>query len=321
MTQPQESAENEFLNDPFLDGTTNLDTSGMSAETVAKMNEKFNRVEKKRDDGFGLNPEIIRDPAEEYRAMLQDPEVRKELAARDPEFAKRYEKEEIKRVVAEFRRKSPSYLMTDHNADTVIQSLAKSETGTDWLSNDAAAALLWRSGKWTVDKLTTEFRRCLQAGALDVPRGTAKVLSETEELRVIARLRTGDIPGAILLFVELSFAGRLPAYRSAERFLAEQPELASKAALFVWANNQPSLNLEEFEQFQNEKLSGVRLLTYDLIDRAWNGWQTGKMLTNLYPNANGSNPQLTGPEDLDDLSDEELDRRLLQARKDHAVRR
>ncbi|MGC1871972.1 MAG: hypothetical protein WA700_13540 [Acidobacteriaceae bacterium] len=320
MTQPQESAENEFLNDPFLDATTNLDLSGMSAETVTAMNKKFNRVEKKRDDGFGLNPEIIRDPREEYRALLADPDVRAELAQRDPTFAKRYETEEIERVVAEFRRKNPSYLMTDHNADTVIQSLAKSETGTDWLSNDAAAALLWRSGKWTVDRLTAEFRKCLQAGLLDVPRGAAKILSETEELRVIARLRTGDIPGAILLFVELSFAGKLPAYRSAEKFLAEQPELASKAALFVWANNQPSLNIEEFEQFQNEKLSGVRLLTYDMIDRAWNGWQTGQLLDNLYPNANGSNPQPTESENLDDLSDQELDRRLLQARKDRARR-
>lgn len=304
---PQE----EFLNDPFLGPDVCLDTSGMSRDTIAKMNSKLGREPRRQDDGFGLRPEVIRSPTEEYAAMMRDPEVRKELAERDPGFAEKYEESEREKVVAEFRHRNPDYLKTSRNASTVIQSLAKKVLGKDWLDIEEAQHELWLAGKFTVPGLTAEFKKCLRAGLLDVPRGTAKELSEADELEVIAKIRVGDTSGAIIRYVELAFSGRLPEYKSAESFLRRQPELASSAALFVWANNQPSLDLEDFKRFQNEKLSGVRLLTYHLIDGAWAEWKKENRRSHLFPN--GMNPAPPAREDLDDLSTEEINDRYTQA--------
>src|SRR6185437_9612687 len=254
MTQHTQNTGDDFLDDPFLTADVNLDTSAMSAQAISKMNAKLGRTEKKQDDGFGgLNPQVIRSQAEEYRALLADPAVRREMAERGgAEEVERYEMEEIERVIAAFRQANPDYLKTARNGDVVIGALAQKHLHKDWLSNDEAGRELWAIGKWTVQELTAQYRACLAAGQLDVPRGTAKTLSESEELQVIALIRTGNLPAAIIRFVALSYSGRLPTYQSAEKFLAEQPELASRAALFVWANNQPSLDPEEFKQFQNE---------------------------------------------------------------------
>jgi len=312
MTQ---SAQEEFLNDPWLTPDTHLDTAGLSADTRAKIDAKFGRAPKKQDDGFELRPEVLRGPSEEYAEMLRDPAVRKELAERGgAEEVERYEMEEIERVIAAFRQANPDYLKTARNGDVVIGALAQKHLHKDWLSNDEAGRELWAIGKWTVQELTAQYRACLAAGQLDVPRGTAKTLSESEELQVIALIRTGNLPAAIIRFVALSYSGRLPTYQSAEKFLAEQPELASRAALFVWANNQPSLDPEEFKQFQNEKLSGVRLLTYGLIDRAWAEWRKENRRSHLFPN--GVNPEPTTRENLDDLSTEEINDRYQQAVRD-----
>ena len=316
MTQQTQPHEDDFLDDPFLTADTNLDTSGMSAELIAKMNAKFGRAPRRQEDGFDLRPQVLRSPAEEYRAMLQDPEIRKELAERDPAFADRFEAEEIDRIVTEFRQRNPDYLKTTKNAHVVIQSLAKKYLGKDWLDQDEAAAELWRAGKWSVDELTNQFKSCLRAGLLDVRRGTAKSLSESEELEVVALIRIGNLPAAIVRFVELSFSGKLPAYQSAEKFLAQQPELASQAAIFVWFNSQPSrLDVDEFKRFQSEKLSGVRLLTYQLVDQAWGEWRKENKPSYLFPN--GINPEPSTREDLDDLSTQEIEDRYQQAVRDY----
>ena len=316
MTEPQkDSAQDEFLADPFLTADVNIDTRAMSTETVSKMNAKFGRTEKKQDDGFGLRPEVIRSQAEEYAALLRDPAVRREMAERGgAEEVERYEKQEREKVVAAFRQANPDYLKTPRNGDAVIQALAKRYLQRDWLSNEDAACELWAEGKWTVQELTAQYKACLAAGELDVPRGTAKVLSESEELQVLAKIRVGDTSGAIIRFVELSFSGRLPAFQSAEKFLAEQPELASKAALFVWANSQAALSLEEFQQFQSERLSGTRLLTYALIDRAFAEWKKGNKRSYLFPNGA---PETATRENLDDLSNEEINERLTRAVRDY----
>src|SRR5665213_1067169 len=117
--QPVSAEVQSLLDDPFYGPDVNLDMAGFSPELREKLRPT------KKDDWGDLVPEIVRSPREEYAAMLADPDVRKEIAERDPAFAERYAEEEAERVVVEFRRANPGYLKTQRNADRVVGALAK----------------------------------------------------------------------------------------------------------------------------------------------------------------------------------------------------
>lgn len=198
-----------WLNDPWLKDA-NLDTSAMSSEDKAALAAKQGRKQSVFETGnvWGANlvPEVIKSESEELREMLADPEIRKELAERDPVFAQKYEEEQIEAVVTEFRRANKDYLPTDRNSETVIQSLARKHLQKDWLDTEAAASELFKLGKWTVAELTAQFKQCLRAGAVDIPRGRTRPLSRAEEADVISLVRCNDLDNAIVQFITYSLA-------------------------------------------------------------------------------------------------------------------
>src|SRR5665213_2826861 len=207
--QPVSAEVQSLLDDPFYGPDVNLDMAGFSPELREKLRPT------KKDDWGDLAPEIVRSPREEYAAMLADPDVRKELAERDPAFAGRYADEQMESIVAEFRRMNPSYLKTAKNAGVVIGGLAKRYLGKDWLDNDDAMAELYSIGKWTTAELTGEYQRAASSGLLDVPVGTAKPLSRREELDVIATLRSAGTEAALTTYLKYAIGGTLPhKYRS-----------------------------------------------------------------------------------------------------------
>lgn len=267
-----------------------------------------------------MNPEIIRDPAEEYRALLQDPEIRKELAARDPEFAKRFEKEEIRRIVGVFRQRNPSYLAdkAGHNASIIFSALAEKHLHQYGLDVDEAASELWRAGKFTLAEIEGQYQTCLAAGVLRVPRGTVKQLTEKQKLEVIASIRLEQPEVAVIRYLQHAFGGKIPYEfdHDVRQFMAAYPELCSEAAVFVWRNTHPDIDDAEFQEFHQAKLANAPLLTVELLENAFEAWQKSKWQSRALGAVDDFREQAAErTEDLDDLSDAELDRRLLQARK------
>lgn len=309
-----------LLSDPFFDANSNVDLAGFTLEERSEINRRLGRPEKKENPFDTLCPDVItntRSPREEYAEMLRDPEVRAELAQRDPRFAEQYEAEEIERIVAEFRRKNPDYIKTERNADAVIGALAKAHLGKDWLDNEDAAAELYRAGHWSVDELTKQFKAYLKAGLLDVSRGQTKELTKAEKLDVIAAIRESCPEVAIVRYLTHAFGGKLPyEFHGPRQFMATYPQLCSKAALFVWLNSRVGLDQDEFAEFQKSQLSRTPLLTFELIDDAWRAWQESKRRSHLFSAVDDFKQRTAEPEDLDHLTDAELDRRLLQARKE-----
>jgi hypothetical protein len=269
----------------------------------------------KKDDWGDLVPEIVRSPQEEYSAMLNDPKIRAELAERDPAFAERYAEEEAERIVVEFRRANPGYLKTKRNADRVVGALAKRHLGKDWLTRGDATTELFKAGHWSVEEITAEYQAALAAGELDVPRGTTKPLSRREELDVIATIRQQGPEAAIIAYLTHALGGELPrAYRKTSDFLVDYPELATQASWFVWLNSRAAIDGETLAAFQSY-FGNPELPTVAMLDGSW--FEFSQLPQRKYPGLYGhaASEEEPEPEDLENLSNEQLDRRILEARR------
>ena len=323
-TEAQTTATESWLNDPWLEGA-NIDTAGWTPERKAALAKKQGRRQSiyEHDSEGDLRPEIIRSERDELISLLADPEVKAELARRDPQFAQRYEEGQIEAVVTEFRKANPDYLRTDRNADAVIQGLGRKYLGKhkDWLSNDEVSAELYKLGKFTVDELTAQFKRCFRAGVVDVPKGKTRPLSKHEEADVVSLVRCGDPSNAVVAYLTYAFGGRLPEvdYSSPRDLLRKHPEVARAAAIFVWKTSKPGLDPEQFAEFERDRLSHIAMPTVTLIEQAYEEWMENRPRRSYLFQ---STSQPTAPEehepqpkiDYDSMPDEQLDWHLAQAR-------
>ena len=208
--------------------------------------------------------------------MLQAPdqELLEALAERDPKARAELEEQNAERISVEFRAKNPGYLKTAKNSHVLIQTLALTHLKTDYLDDDDAIRVLYQSGKWTVETLTATYKQLLKAGRLDVPKGGFRELTKEEKLKVIALLRAYDAESALMTFISYSLGENAPEFDSPEGLLAAYPQLASRAALFVWYHSQADvIDREQFADFQRSTLAGRPILTIEFIGRAWASYQ------------------------------------------------
>lgn len=246
-----------FLCDPFISEAT--DISRRTPEERAAFCRYFGLASPERDDGFGsLQPDIIRSSRHEYAEMLNDPEIRKELAERDPTWKGRYEQETIEAIVHQFRLENPKYKPTTRNKYAVFTWLTKKYlNGVDWYNTDEAALKLLQAGHLSTQTLREAYIALRDSGQLrDTPDGEYKALSAEEQIQVIALLRTGHPDRAIDQFMQFALANNRKTYKTVAEFFARNPELASRASLFVWRHMQPDLSDEEFSQFERMALAG-----------------------------------------------------------------
>jgi hypothetical protein len=295
----------EILNDPFAKGM-NLDLTGyfLPDETPAEQRTEafdkdgFNRVDFRQ--GFS---------APSVEEMLANPETREALAERNPDFREHYREEMVEKVCNEFLEKHADYLDSGKNYSTLVQEMAAKLLKKKRLSDEDAERELFEGGHWTVDMMSSAYRYLLKAGKLEVPRGTTRELTEKEKLELIAQIRTTDIFGAldvVMNYVKWSL-GEVGDYSSPEEFLAENAELASRAAEFVfWHQRGGTIDAAEYNQFRRERLAGQKILTPQVISDAFDAWKKSKKHSFLFPDQ-ASTPEVELPApNFEDLSTEEL---------------
>jgi hypothetical protein len=315
MATPQVvNEEANWLNDPFLSETTDIST--LTPEQQKQFRQKFNLPEPARgDDMAGLSPEIIRNPRREYEEMLRDPEVQAEIARTNPTFKESWDLQRVEAAVHQFRKENPRYKAAARNKDAIFRHLTRQYLdGVDWLDSEDAALQLLNAGKLSPQTLKDAYTTLLGQGRLEVPDGEHKELSPQEEIRILALIRTGHFPDAIQQFMKYALVNDRNTYNDVPDFFARNPEVASKAALYVWRNSQADLSEEEFSRFQQEMLAGKQLLTFNFIGEAWNSWRSrNKVRPHLFPM--GTQQPVPEPENLEELSDAELDSRINEARR------
>jgi hypothetical protein len=299
---PKLTREEIMKSDPFAEGA-NLDLSGyfLPEATPEQVTEAF--------DKNGLNRVDLRQgfSAPTVEEMLANPETREALAERDPNFREQYAVEMVEKVCGLFRQRHPEYLCTDKNFSTLVQTMALKLIKTDWLSDEDAERALFDAGHWTVDQMSNCYRYLLKAGKLDVPKGTIRELTEKEKLELIAQIRTGSPDEAALNYVGWSLGG-FGDYESPWQLLAENSALASQAAEFVFFHSHAgTITPNEYNQFKRERLTGHKILTVTLIEKAYDVWKKSNNHSFLFPDQTAE-PEVVElpPQNFEDLDDEQL---------------
>jgi hypothetical protein len=299
---PKLTREEIMNSDPFANGA-NLDLSGylvteLPPEQPTEPHDKngFNRVDIRQSFS-----------APTVEEMLANDDTREALAAIDPNFRDQYAEEMVEKVCGQFRQKHSDYLCTDRNFSTLVQEMAVKLLKKDFLSNDDAERELFDAGHWTVDQMSNCYRYLLKAGKIDVPKGTIRQLTEKEKLELIAQIRTGSPDEAALNYVGWSLGG-FGDYESPWQLLAENAALASQAAEFVFFHSHAgTITPNEYNQFKRERLTGHKILTVTLIEKAYDAWNKSNKHSFLFPESTATSEIVELPaQNFEDLSDEDL---------------
>ena len=311
-----ETSLDNFVDDPWL--TAGFDTTYLNDEQREAFNKKFG-VEVKPKDPFDRPVSYANgqnDFKDKLLASLHNPEVLEELSSRDPQWRTKHKASLIEATIERFRQGNPFYHSSEKNAVVLTRFLNNKYLHRDWLDEDTAASELFDIGKWTVETLNEALTSCSAHGLLDVDPGSYKRLSKKEELAVIASAQLEGPAEAVIQYLEFAYSGKVPRGGSTavvNKFRTENPELLNRAILFVWRASRPeSLNDDIFEQFRNDLLATHPLLTMELVEKFYHNWCKPTRRTALFPN--GQEQEEAPAENLDDLSDDEIEWRLKEAK-------
>jgi len=309
--------EQSALDDPWL--TDTLELTGRSEGFKEAFRAKFGiKLPERSAFDVALDNRAEENPAARLKtslnALMRSNEGRQELSERDPKWRKTYLDNIIEQTVLEFRRYVPDYFVSEWNANTLTDYLAKKYLGKDWLESDDAARELFEVDRWTVETLQEAYDACLAAGQLQVPKGNIKPLSKQQQLEVIAQAQMDGPAEAIVRYIELAM-GELPDGNNAAavtRFRANNPKVCNEGTLFVFRNlHGNSMSDSEFAEFEQMMLARSPLLTYQQLLDGYAEFRRASKPSALFPNGRPAVLE----DDPNDLSDEELSQRILQARR------
>jgi hypothetical protein len=295
------------------------DTSAMWLDEFDQQRAEYAQTKKPKADDWEEWGGVAR-PNKQLGAaadLALDTATQDELARRDPQFAKRLAEVRQEEVVTAFKAANPTYVANEKNQKTVYKFIRDNQLQDSNLDLDDVDDAAYEAGLWTPENLTAIFKHLASKGRLEMPAQIAKALNREEMLDVIACVRTGDLQGAVVAFIEYSFGGKLPHYSSARDLFSRYPRLASDASKFVYFHSVGTISQADWQAFEREKLANVPILTVRLIETAYNDWVVLRELNRDSKAADAvvSAPPPAEEEDLDSLSDEELNARIVQQQK------
>jgi hypothetical protein len=296
------------------------ETAGLWLDEFDHQRAEYAQTKKPQPDAWEDFGGVAR-PGRNFGAaadLENDTATQDELARRDPNgFGVKLAEIRQEQVVNEFRRLTPTYIANEKNQRAVYKYIRDFQLKDPNLHIDDVDDAAYEAGLWTAANLTSAFKHLSAKGRLEMPAETTKVLNREEMLDVISCVRTGDLQGAIVAFIAHSFGGKLPQYSSARDLFSRYPDLASNASKFVYFHANGTISKSDWEAFDKEKLAGVPMLTVKLIETAFNDWVVLRELNREKDTKDAvvSAPVPPSEEDLNQLSDEELNQRIIAEQK------
>ncbi|WP_433965139.1 hypothetical protein [Tunturiibacter gelidiferens] len=294
------------------------DTSAMWLDEFDHQRAEYAQTKKPQPDAWEDFGGVAR-PGRNFGAaadLENDTATQNELARRDPNgFGVKLAEIRQEKVVNEFRRLNPSYVPNEKNQKAVYKYIRDFQLQDSNLHLDDVDDEAYKAGLWTVENLTQVFRHLSAKGRLDMPAKTIKALSREEKLDVISYIRTGSLQDAVVAYITHSYGGNLPHYSSARDLFTRYPDLASSASKFVFYHSRGTISQADWEAFDREKLAGVPILTFELIRVAYDDWVFLRELNKDAKAAVVAAPAPPSEEDLNQLSDEELNKRIIEEQK------
>jgi hypothetical protein len=240
---------------------------------------------------------------------------------RDPKFKTRIKGQLIAEAAEEFRRRCTDYVPgpVDINRDTLVELMHKKYFGyspNPGFDFDEVAEKLWDAGHWEPSNLVEAYEEGVRLGLMALPGGQVRQLSDMQKLEVIS---TGQIEGpefAVLKYLEYALGEPRNERTAAEvnRWRASNSQIWNTAVLWVFQHlHGQILNEQQWPEFESMMLERSPLLQYQALYEGMQEFRRAATPSLLRPE-NGQADQ----EGYDDLSDEEIAERLLQARRQAA---
>ncbi|SDE86527.1 hypothetical protein [Terriglobus roseus] len=304
------------LNNLWLAGDANVDLTGFRRPEESEENT----ADLWRQSKHGFEPRLadqtLAPKITFAEALAQDPGLAEEAARRDPKAFREYADSETERIALAFRKAHPAYMNTEKNSAAMLRHLCERFlNGVDHLRDEEVIFELFRSGDFTEVNLRAAFEALLRRGALDVGEGHVKQLSREELLTVIADLRTHGAAQAIATYLKFSLGTRTVDVR---KVMVTNADLLKKACSTVWFHSKAgSVTADQFKEFAARRLSTIQLPTIEQIEAAWFAHQLETHEETDQP----AQPKLATDEEINRLSDEDLENAMAAARKEFSVQR
>jgi len=244
-----------------------------------------------------------------------DPGIVDELIEKDSAGYQTFVEARTEEIAQQWREQTPQYVRTERNYESLISHMLWKHLRKDYLVGQDASTELYNAGAFTVDNLNAAYRELLTKGALDVPPGTARQLTNQERMQVVSTLRIDSPEVAIAEYMRLALGNKAPKhYRS---LLTEHPGLARQATAFAWRHLHPEVSDSTFRDFLRQKVGGMVLPSLSHLDLAWTEFQVDRYETD---EAATKLPVESEP-DYNAMSDSELEDAMNASRKEFALQR
>lgn len=258
LTELQKARIVKEQTEAFLtDGFGTLDLSG-SPSLQPLPNDKF-----EHHDKFGLN-NVVQSQSNQLKELAENPdqETIARIAAErnDPALVERVKDDLEGSIAEEFVRTHPSYYRSDENY-TAIRELLDSKTLAFTLVNLG----------WAYEYLVSR-------GELEMRPGTAKALTQSEQLAVINVVKSGSLNEALELYLSYSWPDAEETWESAEAFLTspETLPIRNKAARFCWFYARPIEYSDALEAFQERWFALRPVITIQDLDECYKAFQASE---------------------------------------------
>jgi hypothetical protein len=268
------------------------------------------------EDKHGLNRVVV-SGSNQLKALAENPdhEALEQIAKEtgDPGLVERLQEDREVAEAKAFMATHPSYFKNDDNYDTIREYLEE------------------RDLAFNRQNLAVAYKALSGAGTLQVHPDTPRPLTERDSRAIALQASSGDVEGAVGRFLEL----RLPKTASEMWMYStslqealdgiaapEYKRLVEEAVWFCWghgrANYSPTRARREFIQ---QYIAG-RIPTANLLDRAWQACQAAEkdaLRSALFGQVTPGQNEVSQQPDLDDLSDQEINRLYTSALRTNAV--
>jgi len=150
------------------------------------------------------------------------------------EFAEHVKDEQEGAVAKEFVRTHPGYYRSDENYDLIREHLEEKQQA------------------FTAENLHTSFTALSRSGQLEMKPGTAKSLTESEQLHIISLCKAGQLEDAVSQYLDYGFPDAGNVWEDTTAFLSDPDSLAvrNQACKFVWFHSRPVQDTPEFRAYE-----------------------------------------------------------------------
>jgi hypothetical protein len=278
----------------LADGFSQLDLSG-SPDLLPLEDHPFSEFDK-----HGLNnvqvpgsnglKEFANNPDSETLNRLS-------IETGDPDLAEHVRDDQEGTVAEEFVRTHKGYYCTDDNYTLIREYMDEKHLA------------------FTADNLHAAFTALSKSGQLEMKPGTAKSLSESQQLHVISLVKAGQLDDGLSTYLSYSLPDANEQWSNMTEFFSDPATLSvrNNAVFFCWYHSRPVQFSAEFDTFQQQYFRMRPIITLSDLDSCYDAFQANERSVLRDQMIHDTQPQTR--QDLDDLSDDAVGRLTEATRK------